>query len=70
MISEGDHVPFSFAAGIPSINLRFINKAYNESYDNNEPLPDYPNLSFPGIKLNGYTMHRFYDNNSYDRYFN
>ena len=47
-MSESDHAPFSFAAGIPAINLRFINKAYNISYGNNVPLPDYPSLSFPG----------------------
>ena len=49
LAGESDHVPFSFGAGIPSINLRFINKEYNDSYNDGEkPLPGYPELSFPG----------------------
>ena len=49
LVGESDHVPFSFGAGIPSINLRFINKEYNDSYnDGQKPLPSYPELSFPG----------------------
>ena len=49
LVGESDHVPFSFGAGIPSINLRFINKEYNNSYnDGQTPLPGYPELSFPG----------------------
>ena len=51
LLSESDHAPFAFGTGIPSMNLRFVDKKYNNSYiSNNDPLPDYPNLSFPGDK--------------------
>lgn len=49
LISESDHTPFAFGVGMPSINIRFIDKIYNNSYvTEGVPLPDYPNLSFPG----------------------
>ena len=49
LISESDHTPFAFGVGVPSINIRFIDKIYNNSYvTEGVPLPDYPNLSFPG----------------------
>ena len=47
LTTESDHGPFAFAAGIPSLNLRFINKDYNLSHSPT-PLPDYPQSSYPG----------------------
>ena len=34
IFSEGDHHPFAFVAGVPSINLRFVNGQQNRTVGN------------------------------------